>query len=265
MDSDVKDVSKSIKRTDQLHRHSLKTHSGEKQSPTHVSRKDVFENLKRKNTINIDQLSPDTIKFLSPHSVDRLLAKKSVQLLTKEAMISLQASRARKKEPSRSPSPIQAIKRRKRILNLDSFDHIDSLSGKLATSNIASCVSASLDLPLLEHNLFIQSSCEVERKRILNLDSSVELSDGTPLYDENVMPLDLSVSSQKDMFQESLPLHTPIHDISLSGSRLPPMSSTQTSHSLRKDLSVSHISPLVRSTVDSTGDESQCNIFGSAM
>ena len=50
-------------------------------------------------------------------------------------------------------------------------DHIDSLSGKLTTSNIASCVSASLDLPLLEHNLFIQSSCEVERKNKFLSDS----------------------------------------------------------------------------------------------
>ena len=50
-------------------------------------------------------------------------------------------------------------------------DQIDSLYGRLSTSNLASCVSASLDLPLLEHNVFIQSSCEVARRNKLLSDS----------------------------------------------------------------------------------------------
>ena len=217
MDSDLKVVSKSAKHVDKLIHYSSKTHSGEKLSPIHVSRKDVFDNLNRKNTINIDQLSPDTIKFLSPHSVDRLLAKKSIQLLAKEALISSQASPENWKEPSRSPSPIQGVKR---------------------------------------------------RRRILNLDSSIEVSDGTPLYDENIQPMDLSTSSQQDMFQESQSQpshisHIPVRDIPLPESGLPPMSSTQTSHSVIRDVNMSHFSPLMKSAVDSTGYDSQCNIFGS--
>ena len=41
---------------------------------------------------------------------------------------------------------------------------IDDLTGRLSTSCLASCISAPLDAPLLEHIAFNQASCEVGRK-----------------------------------------------------------------------------------------------------
>ena len=112
------------------------------------------------------------------------------------------------------------------------------------------------------------------------MDTSVDTLDislqsmGTPLCDETILeentsqidvsmlcdvtPLDLSTSSipisQQDLFSSTAPVeqhyHIPVRDISLLGTRLPPL---QSAHS---------ISPLVRSSSESVVG-SQTNIFGS--
>ena len=124
---------------------SLKSHSGGKhrvhgRSSPCLSRKDLFDNVQSRNTIDIDKLSPDSIQHLSPHSLERLLAKKSVQLLAKRALVA--QVYVPEHSPSRSTIPVQAKQSHKHIL--DFIQHLlphslERLLAKKSVQLLAGC------------------------------------------------------------------------------------------------------------------------------
>ena len=174
--------------------------------------------------LDINKVSPESIKLLSPSSLKRFLKQNSVQLQVKEDLLANRVSSS-----SRSLSPIQTKRSRKRIVDLDTS--MDTLDISLQ----------SMGTPLCDETV---------------------LEGDTPQFDVSILcdetPLDLSRSSipvsQLDLFSSSAPVeqrfHIPVRDISLPGTRLPPL---QSAH---------YISPLVRSSSESVVG-SQSNIFGS--